>query len=300
MDAAVARSDLRALSIRPSWVQWEGNYERSLGPWLRDPFGGPPSESFWSYIDVYDLAHALRLAAESSLDGHEAMYVVSPDNATGRPLRELIAHHFGAEVARRRARARGRGRDLQREGRAADRLPPDALVARLPVAGRRAAGRGPRAARPRADRRPAGPRRAQLTLGRRRSACAAARRPWAPRSSPPRAGRGRPRPRRRRPCRASRARAASPSGCRACRGARSAAASRSRRPRRRSAAPRGRSAPAWTRETSDTPGSSGPWASDGITAIGPISGLMPQRPTIWRAIPVSCWMSDSAPAEIEP
>ena len=29
--------------------------------------------------------------------------------------------------------------------------------------------------------------------------------------------------------------------------------------------------------------------------MGPISELMPQRPTIWRAIPVSCWMSDSAP-----
>ena len=26
------------------------------------------------------------------------MYIVSPDNATGRPLRDLIAHHFGAEV----------------------------------------------------------------------------------------------------------------------------------------------------------------------------------------------------------
>ena len=98
MDAAVARADLRAVSIRPSWVQWEGNYERSLGPWLRDPFGTPPSESFWSYIDVYDLAHALRLAAECSLDGHEAMYVASPDNGAGRQLRELIEHHFGAAV----------------------------------------------------------------------------------------------------------------------------------------------------------------------------------------------------------
>lgn len=97
MDAAVARSDLRAISIRPSWVQWEGNYERGLGPWLTDPFAAP-SESFWSYIDVYDLAHALRQAAESSLEGHEAMYVVSPDNGAGRPLRELIAHHFGDEV----------------------------------------------------------------------------------------------------------------------------------------------------------------------------------------------------------
>ena len=27
------------------------------------------------------------------------MYVVSPDNGAGRPLRELIAHHFGEEVA---------------------------------------------------------------------------------------------------------------------------------------------------------------------------------------------------------
>ena len=67
MDAAVARSDLRAVSIRPSWVQWEGNYERSLGPWLRDPLDVEPSARFWSYVDVYDLAHALRLAAECDL-----------------------------------------------------------------------------------------------------------------------------------------------------------------------------------------------------------------------------------------
>jgi len=99
MEAAVARSDLRTVSIRPSWVQWEGNYERSLGPWLRDPLGAPRSVSFWSYIDVYDLAHALRLAAECQLhDWHEAVYVVSADNGTGRPLSELIAHHFGEDV----------------------------------------------------------------------------------------------------------------------------------------------------------------------------------------------------------
>ncbi len=99
MDAAVARSDLQAISLRPSWVQWEGNYARSLRPWLRDPFGTPPSESFWSYIDVYDLAAALRHAGESSVEGHEAMYIAAPDNGAGRPLRELISHHFGEEVA---------------------------------------------------------------------------------------------------------------------------------------------------------------------------------------------------------
>ena len=31
------------------------------------------------------------------------------------------------------------------------------------------------------------------------------------------------------------------------------------------------------------------------TVIVPIFSLMPQRPTIWRAIWVSCWKSDSAP-----
>ena len=147
MDAMVARSDVTAVSIRPSWVQWEGNYERSLRPWVTDPLGAAPSESFWSYIDIYDLAHALRLAAESGLRGHEAMYIVSADNGAGRPLRELIAHHFGEEVDGRRAAARGRGRDLVREGRAADRLPPGPHLARLPRRGRAAARRPARAAR---------------------------------------------------------------------------------------------------------------------------------------------------------
>jgi UDP-glucose 4-epimerase len=98
MDAMVARSDVTAVSVRPSWVQWEGNYERSLQPWLSDPLGSEPSVSFWSYIDVYDLAHGLRLAAEAETPGHEAVYVVSADNGAGRPLKELIAHHFGEAV----------------------------------------------------------------------------------------------------------------------------------------------------------------------------------------------------------
>jgi UDP-glucose 4-epimerase len=36
-DAAVARSDIRCISVRPSWVQWEGNVEGNLGPIVRDP-----------------------------------------------------------------------------------------------------------------------------------------------------------------------------------------------------------------------------------------------------------------------
>jgi len=97
MDAAMRRSDIRALTIRPSWVQWEGNYANNLGPALRDP-EGTPSASLWAYIDDYDLADALRLAAESDLDTHEVFYIASPDNHVNRPLADLIRHHHGDEI----------------------------------------------------------------------------------------------------------------------------------------------------------------------------------------------------------
>jgi nucleoside-diphosphate-sugar epimerase len=57
-----------------------------------------PSPGLWSYIDLYDLADAVRLAVESDLPGHEVVYIASPDNATGRPLRELIREHFDGRV----------------------------------------------------------------------------------------------------------------------------------------------------------------------------------------------------------
>lgn len=88
-DAAVHRSDLSVVSIRPSWVQEAGNYERNLGPMIREPHEF--SAGFWSYTDNADLAVAIRLAAEVEMRGHEVVYVAQPDNATGRPLRELVA-----------------------------------------------------------------------------------------------------------------------------------------------------------------------------------------------------------------
>src|SRR5215211_6766231 len=97
MDAAMRRSDLRCLTIRPSWVQWEGNYAHNLGPALRDP-EQTPSASLWAYIDAYDLADALRLAAESDLAAHEVLYIASPDNHANRPLADLIRRHHGDAV----------------------------------------------------------------------------------------------------------------------------------------------------------------------------------------------------------
>jgi len=96
MDAAVRRSDIRCISIRPSWVQHEGNYERNIGPLVRDP--DELTESLWSYIDVYDLADAMCLAAESDLDGHEVFYIASPDNAGGRDFEEAASRHYGDRI----------------------------------------------------------------------------------------------------------------------------------------------------------------------------------------------------------
>lgn len=96
MDAAVRRSDIRCISIRPSWVQHEGNYERNLGPQVRDP--SVLSPNFWSYIDVYDLADAMVLAVESDLPGHEVFYIASPDNVGGRPFEKIVREYYGHEV----------------------------------------------------------------------------------------------------------------------------------------------------------------------------------------------------------
>jgi nucleoside-diphosphate-sugar epimerase len=95
MDGATRRSDITGVSIRPSWVQWEGNYETNLGPWMREP---DVSQGFWAYIDVYDLADAVRLATEAATPGHEVVYIASPDIASHETL-ETLARRFHGDAA---------------------------------------------------------------------------------------------------------------------------------------------------------------------------------------------------------
>jgi UDP-glucose 4-epimerase len=97
MDGAVRRSDIRCITIRPCWVQHEGNYERNLGQLV----GELPQElspNFLSYIDVYDLADAITLAVESDLSGHEVFYIASPDNVGNHPLEEIVRRYYGDEI----------------------------------------------------------------------------------------------------------------------------------------------------------------------------------------------------------
>jgi len=96
MDAAVERSEIRCISIRPSWVQNEEIYERNLGPQVRD--ASVLSPNLWSYIDAYDLADAIVLATESELPGHEVFYIASPDNVGGRDFGEILKKYYGDQI----------------------------------------------------------------------------------------------------------------------------------------------------------------------------------------------------------
>jgi UDP-glucose 4-epimerase len=96
MDAAVARSDIQCISLRPSWVQFEGNYELNLGPQIRD--SSVLSPNLWSYVDVYDLADAIVLATGSALLGHEVFYIASPDNVGGYDFAEIFTTYYGDRI----------------------------------------------------------------------------------------------------------------------------------------------------------------------------------------------------------
>jgi UDP-glucose 4-epimerase len=83
-DAAVRRSDLRCISLRPAWVQDAETYAASLGPLIRAR--APSGVGGWPYVDALDLAAAVRLAVQSDLPGHEAFYLAAPDTIGGLDL----------------------------------------------------------------------------------------------------------------------------------------------------------------------------------------------------------------------
>ncbi|GAA0262300.1 NAD(P)-dependent oxidoreductase [Cryptosporangium japonicum] len=83
-DAAVQRSDVKILSLRPTWVQNDASYPLNLAPMLEDP--DAPSLTGWSYVDADDLGDAIVLAAESDVPGHEVLYIAAEDTIGGRDL----------------------------------------------------------------------------------------------------------------------------------------------------------------------------------------------------------------------
>lgn len=83
-DAAARRSGLRCVSLRPTWVQDAGSYPQNVGPFLADR--SLVCGNGWSYVDVADLAEAIRRSVECDLPGHEVFFIAAADTMGGLDL----------------------------------------------------------------------------------------------------------------------------------------------------------------------------------------------------------------------
>ena len=82
-------------SVRPSWIQYPGEYTcRDFGS-LADGAG-----NCWSYVDVRDVADLVARAVAGPPDGHEAVHAAAADNYLGRPTAAAVEEYFGALPAR--------------------------------------------------------------------------------------------------------------------------------------------------------------------------------------------------------
>ncbi|WP_281533615.1 NAD-dependent epimerase/dehydratase family protein [Cryobacterium breve] len=138
MDAAVARSDIRCISLRPSWVQNEDNYEQNLGPLVRD--AALSSGNLWSYTDAYDLANAIVLAAESEPARPRGVLYRRAGHCRRSRLRRAAARALWGHDPAAAPLPPGCLRHLERQGEAPARLGSEAVLAGLPRRRRHGAG----------------------------------------------------------------------------------------------------------------------------------------------------------------
>ena len=87
---AVRRHGIDVVSIRPSWIQYPGEYV-CVGNDVPEEGVG----NFWSYIDVRDIADIVAAALSADIGGHEAVFAVADENYGDRSTTELFEEFFG-------------------------------------------------------------------------------------------------------------------------------------------------------------------------------------------------------------
>ncbi|WP_224270525.1 NAD-dependent epimerase/dehydratase family protein [Haloprofundus salinisoli] len=98
----VRRYGVSVASVRPSWIQYPGEYNCRDRDDLRED--RPLSEldldvgvgNFWSYVDVRDVASLVATALDTEFDGHEAFHAVAAENYLGVATLDAIEEQFGA------------------------------------------------------------------------------------------------------------------------------------------------------------------------------------------------------------
>ncbi|KTG29355.1 NAD-dependent epimerase/dehydratase family protein [Haloferax profundi] len=90
----VARKhDASTCAIRPSWIQYPGEYNCRDIASSGDLAGG--AGNCWSYVDVRDVAGLVAAALDTPAEGHEAVHAAAAENYLGRPTADAVEEFWG-------------------------------------------------------------------------------------------------------------------------------------------------------------------------------------------------------------
>ncbi|AFK17853.1 NAD(P)-dependent oxidoreductase [Haloferax mediterranei ATCC 33500] len=90
----VARKyDVSSCAIRPSWIQYPGEYNCRDIAVSGDFEAG--AGNFWTYVDVRDVAELVATALENPVSGHEAVHAAAADTYLGRPTAGAAEKYWG-------------------------------------------------------------------------------------------------------------------------------------------------------------------------------------------------------------
>jgi nucleoside-diphosphate-sugar epimerase len=87
------RHGVPVASVRPSWIQYPGEYNCRDVAKSGDLAGG--AGNVWSYVDVRDVAGLVAAALDGDVAGHEAYHVAAAENYLGRPTADAVEEFFG-------------------------------------------------------------------------------------------------------------------------------------------------------------------------------------------------------------
>lgn len=92
VSAAVARSNLVAVSLRMPWIQTAESFFQEVAPRRDDP--ATAAANLWAYIDARDAAEAFVAALDAPLTGHVVAYVAAADTFMEEPTEELVREAY--------------------------------------------------------------------------------------------------------------------------------------------------------------------------------------------------------------
>ncbi|SFL29048.1 Nucleoside-diphosphate-sugar epimerase [Halogranum rubrum] len=95
----VRRHGVSIASIRPSWIQYPGEYNCRTLPSVEwdDPSDlEAGAGNFWSYVDIRDVATLVAAALDAEVPGHEAFHAAAAENYLDRPTTRAVEAFFDA------------------------------------------------------------------------------------------------------------------------------------------------------------------------------------------------------------